>query len=343
MKSSIKKSKAVALFLAVAVAISGLLTVPNTAKAADESQMTEFLETTAGDAVANTPVNHGFSIASTAPAAIQVVVPEPVVMNLQIVRTSNSYTIYNKSVAANTDPYLGWTYDSTEQVYYYTISWPTPEIADYSLSMTFGTDTKYVVYGLQEKPSAVISHNSIVLTKGFSQKLSVSNATVSKWSSSNTRVAAVDKNGKVTGKSAGTATISASTSTGEVVKCTVSVKANTYTRSKLSLSQTSYGNAYISVTNVSYNKKGDLVIKASFLNNRGYKITKLLNLKISVKNKSGKVIGTYSAKSKKVSIIHGGQKTLTFTVKKAKLKQKPTQDLRQAKVVPAFKYQYQVR
>lgn len=342
MKFSIKKSKAVALFLAMVLAISGLFTVSGIAKAADSSSLVPFLQET-GDAVANTPVNYGFNITASTYAAIEVIVPEPVIMNVRITRNSDSYTVYNDAVPANTDSYLGWSYDTQENLYYHIIELDAPAVADYNLSLTFNSDTKFVVYGAFSRPSAVISNSSIILTKGFSQKLSVSNATVSKWSSSNTKVAAVDKNGKVTAKATGTATISAATSTGEIVKCAVTVKANAYTRSKLGLSQTNYGHAYIDITKVSYNKKGDLVIKASFLNNRGYKMTQILNLKINVKNKSGKTIGTYSAKSKKVSIPHGGSKTFTFTVKKAKLKQKSTQDLRQAKVTPAFEYKYQIR
>jgi len=339
MKFSNTKSRAFAFLLAITVAISGLFTVSGTAKAADDSSIAAFLDAS-GDAVANTPVNHGFSITSSTYAAIEIMAPAPVGMNIQVIRTNDSYVAYNDMVAATADPNTGWDYSTEGGYYYYMVTWNTPTIADYNLSITFDANTKYIVYGALSKPQAVISNSSIVLTKGFSQKLSVSNATVNKWSSSNTKVAAVDKNGKVTAKSTGTATISAATSTGETVKCAVTVKANAYTRSKMSLSQTNYGHAYIDITKVSYNNKGDLVIKASFLNNSGHKISKLSNIKISVKNKSGKTIGTYSAKTKKTSILHGGQKTFTFTVKKSKLKQKSKQDLRLAKVSPAFKYSY---
>ena len=47
-----------------------------------------------------------------------------------------------------------------------------------------------------------------------------------------------------------------------------------------------------------------------------------------MKNPSKKVIGTYSLKSKKVSVPQGGLKTFKFTIKKSKLKLKSTQDLR---------------
>ena len=57
MKFSIKKSKAVALFLAMVLAISGLFTVSGIAKAADSSSLVPFLQET-GDAVADTQVNY---------------------------------------------------------------------------------------------------------------------------------------------------------------------------------------------------------------------------------------------------------------------------------------------
>ncbi|MCI8770305.1 MAG: hypothetical protein HFH73_04005 [Lachnospiraceae bacterium] len=342
MKFSIKKSKAIALFIAMAVAVSGIFTVSGTAKAADESSVTNILEVTDGKAVANTTVNHAFSITSSTNAAIEVMVPALVGMTIQVTRTSDSKLLYNEAVSANNDPNTGWDYETNGNFYYYVISWQSPTVADYNLSLTFDADTDYMAVGVLSKPSASISNSSIILTKGFSQKLSVTNATVSKWSSSNTKVAAVDKNGKVTAKSTGTATISAATSTGETVKCAVTVKANTYSDPAFNLSDASYGHVYITISKVSYNKKGDLVIKATFLNNKGQRIVELTNIKLDVKNKAGKTIGTYSLKSKKVSILHGGKKTLTFTVKKAKLKQKATQDLRQADVKSSFRYRYRV-
>lgn len=337
MKFSIKKSKAVALFLAVTVVLSGLFVVPNTAKAADnESSVIELLNVN-GTATANNAVNHAFSITASTYAAIEILVPSPVGMSIQVTRTADSYLAYEDTITSSASD---WDYDADANGYYYYITWNTPTIGDYNLSVTFDADTNYIALGALSKPAASISNDSIILTKGFSQKLSVSNATVSKWSSSNSKVAAVDKNGKVTAKSTGSAKITATTTTGETVTCSVSVKANTYTRAKMSFSSARYGNAYISVTKVSYNSKGDLVIKASFLNNCGHKIVKISNLKINVKNKSGKVIGTYSAKSQNVSILQGGQKSFTYTIKKAKLKQKSTQDLRQATIKPTWKYTY---
>lgn len=338
MKFSIRHSKALALLLTLTVALSGLLTAPATAKAAEDESTAIIILDENGTASANVAVNHTFNISASTYIALEVVVPAPVGMSIQVVRTADSYTSYTDTVTSQDSD---WDYNSESGYYYYLFGQNSPITGDYNLSITFTADTSYIVVGALSKPTASISNSSIILTKGFSQKLTVSNATVSKWSSSNTKVATVSQNGKVTAKSTGSAKITATTTSGETLTCTVKVKANTYTHTKMSFSSASYGNAYISITKVSYNKKGDLIIKATYLNNCGHKIVKLTNVKINVKNKSGKVIGTYRSKSKNVSIPQGGSKAVTYTIKKAKLKQKSTQDLRQATIQPAWRYTYQ--
>lgn len=335
MKLSNLKTKATALVLALAVILSGLVVVPNQAEAATTDYVT-ILDVN-GDAVANEAVNYNFNIANSTYTYIDILVPAAMDMIYSV--TSVDGTVLTTEAVSSTD--TNWTYLSSVGVYDFPLDW-VPAVGDYTLSVTFTTNTPYIISIEQDKPALKLSHNSLVITKGFSSKLSVSNASGSiKWTSSKPSVAAVDSKGNVTGKKTGTAIITATAADGATASCAVSVKANTYTRSKMAFSDCSYGNAYIDVYNVSYNSKGDLVIKATFLNDRGYKIVKISSLKINVKNKSGKVIGTYSLKNKKVSILHGGTKTFTFTIKKSKLKQKKTQDLRNASVKPSWKYTYQ--
>ena len=76
-----------------------------------------------------------------------------------------------------------------------------------------------------------LNKSTTSLTEGESETLTAtitpSNATgdkTVKWSSSNEAVAAVDSNGKVTAKKAGTAVITATSSNGKSVSCTVTVK-----------------------------------------------------------------------------------------------------------------------
>ena len=76
-----------------------------------------------------------------------------------------------------------------------------------------------------------LNKSATTLTEGESETLTAtitpSNATgdkTVKWSSSNAEVAAVDSNGKVTAKKAGTAVITATSSNGKTASCTVTVK-----------------------------------------------------------------------------------------------------------------------
>ncbi len=77
--------------------------------------------------------------------------------------------------------------------------------------------------------SISVSPTSLSLTVGgvytLKKTISPSNATTTvTWSSSNKNVATVDKNGKVTAKAAGTATITVRTSNGKSANCKVTVK-----------------------------------------------------------------------------------------------------------------------
>ena len=84
-------------------------------------------------------------------------------------------------------------------------------------------------YEIMEEPTSVsLNKTSLTLDVGKSYTLtktvSPSNAVTSyTWSSSNTSVATVDKNGKVTAKASGTATITVKTSNGKTATCKVTV------------------------------------------------------------------------------------------------------------------------
>ncbi|MBR4223935.1 MAG: Ig-like domain-containing protein [Oscillospiraceae bacterium] len=81
-----------------------------------------------------------------------------------------------------------------------------------------------------------INKTSITLVRGQAYTLKVTGvSSVPKWSSSNVNVASVNKNGKVTAKSAGTAVITAKVGSNKV-SCTVNVKAGSLKASSSSLS-----------------------------------------------------------------------------------------------------------
>ena len=101
------------------------------------------------------------------------------------------------------------------------------------------------VQAVQAVPTSV-SLNKTSLTLDVSKSytlaktVSPSNAVTSyTWSSSNTRVATVDGNGKVTAKKAGTATITVKTANGKTASCNVTVQAVQAVPTSVSLNKTS--------------------------------------------------------------------------------------------------------
>ena len=72
-----------------------------------------------------------------------------------------------------------------------------------------------------------------------------------------------------------------------------------------------------------------LILKARIVNNTKVDYTELRNLKLEIKTKNGKTIGTYKNSKKNVKIPKRSAKNLTFVIDKPKLK---NVDLREAKV-----------
>ena len=108
---------------------------------------------------------------------------------------------------------------------------------------TSGYDSKGVTVTTSVKPSVKLDRTNLTLTKGktYTLKTTVTgtNKAVS-WSSSNSSVAAVDKNGKVTAKTKGTATITAKVD-GISASCKVTVNESAKTTIKLDKTKVTLG------------------------------------------------------------------------------------------------------
>ena len=108
---------------------------------------------------------------------------------------------------------------------------------------TSGYDSKGVTVTTSVKPSVKLDKTSLTLTKGktYTLKTTVTgtNKAVS-WSSSNSNVASVDKNGKVTAKTKGTATITAKVD-GVSASCKVTVNEPIKTTIKLDKTKVTLG------------------------------------------------------------------------------------------------------
>lgn len=329
MELSNLKTKATALVLTSALCLSSLVVTPNKAEAATDYDT--ILQTEVETAAANASKDYTFSISNNAPTYVDVTAAQPTDTTLSITAADN--TKVTEGIILSTD----WKYDSQYNEYYFTLGFQPTATGNYTLSLTFAADTTYLVNIIQEKPALQMNNGNIVLTKGFSSKLSVSNASGKvTWASSKTSIAAVNSSGKVTAKKTGTAIITATDENGATAKCTVTVKANTFSAPKLDTTRVTYRNGGLDVHKMSYDSKGNLVIQANFLNNTGKKVVKFKSYKITVKNPSKKTIGTYTLtkKDKDVSIPQGGMKTFKFTIKKSKLKIKSTQDLRNSSATP---------
>ncbi|MDY3792477.1 MAG: Ig-like domain-containing protein [Oscillospiraceae bacterium] len=102
-----------------------------------------------------------------------------------------------------------------------------------------------------------LNASSITITKGYSSTLKVTDGSSATWSSSDTSVASVSSNGKVVGKSVGTATITANVG-GTLLTCNVKVVGG-----KLSLSTKSVEMEKDDVQYVTVRAKGSHGIKAT--------------------------------------------------------------------------------
>ena len=123
-----------------------------------------------------------------------------------------------------------------------------------------------------------LNKSATTLTEGESETLTAtitpSNATgdkTVKWSSSNEAVAAVDSNGKVTAKKAGTAVITATSSNGKTAGCTVTVKQKEIAITGISLNKSTTSltegeSETLTATITPLNATGDKTVKWSSSN-----------------------------------------------------------------------------
>lgn len=315
-KSFMKKPGAV--LLAASLAIGSIAYTPAVTQAANEVS----LVSDANSAKANTEMSYDFAVADSNTVYIDVFVPEMVSGTMSLARNGEQVNNEILNSDASTWEYIdNKTFAAYGIKYGYTYVLEKPTPADWNVSLNFDTDTVYAIIISQEKNLASINKNSLTLTAGFSDKLSVkgANGTV-KWKSSNNKVATVSSDGKVTSKKAGSAKITATTESGQSLTCAVSVLKNEFNQNRVYPSSVKYGESIMQVYKMSYDKKGNLVLKTSLLNNSGKRSGGIDNVTIIIRSDKGKKIGTFKLKSKRFSLDSGNSKDFTFKIKKADLK-----------------------
>ena len=192
-----------------------------------------------------------------------------------------------------------------------------------------------------------LNKSATTLTEGESETLKAtitpSNATgdkTVKWSSSNEAVAAVDSNGKVTAKKAGTAVITATSSNGKTAGCTVTVKQKEIAITGISLNKSTTSltegeSETLTATITPSNATGDKTVKWSSSNeavaavDSNGKVTakKAGTAVITATSSNGKTAGcTVTVKQKEIaitgislnksttSLTEGESETLTATI-----------------------------
>lgn len=325
MKNKFKKI--VATVAAIAVALTTVVvTDVTTAQAAEYDDL--YMSASAENGAAGVENKYNFTVNNAGKVYFQIATTE---------YTGITVTLYNstggKVEDANNPLYISstdevWTMDSSTGYAINGDMWELPA-GDYTYGVKFDTDHQYLINIYQEKPSAKISDSKATVTIGFTKKLSVSGSKVTKWSSSKKSVATVDSKGKVTAKKTGKATISAKCENGQTVKCVVTVKANKYTASKISVGQVTYGKWGMEAYSASFDSKGNLVVKVRIANNTTGRLTQIRSLKVTVKNGSGKTVAKYSTSKKNISVPAYSTKDTSFTIAKSKVKKV---DLRNATI-----------
>ena len=341
-----KTSRVLAILLALALIVGMVpFSTKDVSAATDESYMLE----ASGAATAGVPIEATFTMQSSGVAQFAIAVATQCNVTYSF-RNSAGETVYGPKTFLESDSQ--WS-SGSYPAFAFAVNVPQ---GTYTISVTFDVDQlAYAVLGQPDltstptptpKLAPTIDSKTLTITKGFKDQIKILNAGGARitYKSSNAKVAAVNSKGKVTAKKKGTATITVKTSTGFTIPCKVIVKDNVYTVRKVAVSALPAGSFGVNVYKMSYDKKGNLVLKARMLNNRGYKAKYLKNFKITVKNGKGKKIGVYSAKKLTINLKSGKSKAYTFKIKKSKLKIKKTQDLRNASYPKSTgKYYYTYR
>lgn len=327
-----KGKKICSLLLAVLLCVVSVFGNASVGKA-EETKENVLVTDVAGVATANTGKSYNFTVEKSTEVYFDIWVPAVVNATISVMNNSTGQSYGASSVSTEQ-----WQWDGELNAYSYYFEAAAMPVGDYTVTITFSADTQYIFLVSEKVIQPTLNQTKATISVGFKTTLKVDNTTESiKWSTSKKEVATVSSKGVVTGKKAGKATITAKVG-GQTLKCTVTVKANTYSEKKQSAASINYGCA-LQVYNASYAKNGDLVLKCRFINNSAYHVNALKNVKVTFMTSTGKTVGTYSAKFRSISVGAGGTKDFSVTVKKSKLKIKKA-DLRLGTYKTDGQYQY---
>lgn len=172
-----------------------------------------------------------------------------------------------------------------------------------------------------------ISSKKATITVGYSTTLTVKNASAVTWSTSNKKVATVNKKGKVTGKKIGKATITAKVGNASY-KCSVTVKANSIKLPSYSKNAYHYSGGAMGFSSIKKTAKG-YQVKGHFINGTSNKVQYIKNIVITVKD-GKKVLAKKYIGTLKLNTPSHRTKAITINFTGSQVKKKV--DLRNAVV-----------
>lgn len=322
MKRITKGKKIISIYLAILFVFSTIVLGINTPEKILAASKTLVYEQSksAKILVSN---NYSFKINGTSDVEINVYVPDPTGVTLTV-RNQAGKVYGNPMILTNYD--ASWVLDGRG---WYTYKYVINQLKAGSYSVDYvDKDTTYDAKIVQVASNVSFNRNKLTLTKGFSKRLKINNAKAISWSSSNSSVAVVDSNGKIKGKKAGKAIITATCNNGEKLKCKVTVKNNIFSSSKITKANAGINEYKIQAYYAKYQKNGNLIVKFRIVNETGKKIKSIpkLNVDVTSNNKS---VATYSKNSFKVNVPAHGQKDYSITIKKRQVANQKA-DLRKA-------------
>lgn len=313
MKKTIFR-KMLSFFLALAILISalGTETVSVNAASADYVTIMNKLST----AQPNVPIRYNFSLSRKSDINFVLSTNIRTGVTLTIKDPVTEKTLVTDYLpASNPD----WQYQSGTGIYKNTDSMVL-DAGNYILEIMFESEVNFELTMNQISQEPKLNKTKLTLTKGFSSTLTVTGGTIKSCTSSKKSVATVTNKGKVTGKKAGTATITVKLTNGKTLTCKVTVKANTYSSTAITVSDIVYNTYAMQAYKASFDSKGNLVIKFKVVNNSYGKITSIPDFKITVKTSGKKVAATYKKSSYSATVKSFSDKNFSVTIPKSSLK-----------------------